>query len=552
MYQALYRAYRPRTFSEVVGQQQVTETLKNEIARGRVGHAYLFTGSRGTGKTTCSKILAKAVNCPNQKDGEPCGVCDICRGIDDGSVLDVTEIDAASNNGVDNIRQLREEASFTPAQTKYRVYIIDETHMLSTGAFNALLKIMEEPPEHVIFILATTEVHKIPATILSRCQRFDFRRIRPEVIEGRLQEVCAREGIQLEPDAARRIARLSEGGMRDALSLLDVCRSYGETVTVQVVDQAAGLAMQDSLFAMGQAVLEHNIPAVLDTIDQLHEASVDFEKMTTQLIGHYRGLMMARALKEPERFVLGMEEDLDRLRQQAAQYSMEQILTCLTVLQDALSRMSRTAQTRVELEMALIRLCTPQTAAAPSAPAASGAAPSGPAWEGVLARLEAVERELSRLKAAPPSAPAQAQTQPKAEAEPSAKEEPKPAAAAFVEAPQVELTQVEPFGPWAQVLEELRRTNKALSGALVDAGAYLHRDIVLIDCQDPFFLELIRNNDFAKKSIHDALIQAAGRDYRIGPLRRDKYRPADAAAPDPLEQMIQSASQQGVEVQVEE
>ena len=214
MYQALYRKYRPKNFDEVVGQEHITATLKQEIASGRIGHAYLFTGSRGTGKTSCSKIIAKAVNCPNQQDGNPCGVCDICKGIDDGSVLDVTEIDAASNNGVDNIRQLREEANFTPAQVSYRVYIIDETHMLSVGAFNALLKIMEEPPEHVIFILATTEVHKIPATILSRCQRFDFRRISPAVIAARVRWVCEQEGIQIEPQAADLIASLAEGGMR--------------------------------------------------------------------------------------------------------------------------------------------------------------------------------------------------------------------------------------------------------------------------------------------------------------------------------------------------
>ena len=211
MYQALYRKYRPKNFDEVVGQEHITTTLKQEIASGHIGHAYLFTGSRGTGKTSCSKIIAKAVNCPNQHDGNPCGVCNICRGIDDGSILDVTEIDAASNNGVDSIRQLREEANFTPAVTRYRVYIIDETHMLSVGAFNALLKIMEEPPEHVIFILATTEVHKIPATILSRCQRFDFRRISPSVITKQVLFVCEQEGIQIDEEAAQLIARLSEG-----------------------------------------------------------------------------------------------------------------------------------------------------------------------------------------------------------------------------------------------------------------------------------------------------------------------------------------------------
>ncbi len=299
MYQALYRKYRPKNFDEVVGQEHITSVLKQEIASGRIGHAYLFTGSRGTGKTSCSKIIAKAVNCPHPQDGNPCGVCDICRGIDDGSILDVTEIDAASNNGVDNIRDLREEANFTPAVTKYRVYIIDEVHMLSIGAFNALLKIMEEPPEHVIFILATTEVHKIPATILSRCQRFDFKRISPQVIAQRVIEVCQRENIDIQLPAAELIGRLAEGGMRDALSLLDVCSSSSEQITVEQVRQSAGLAVSDSLFAIGDAVLAQDIPAVLQEIDRMFANSVDFEKMCVQLISHYRGLMMAKALKDP-------------------------------------------------------------------------------------------------------------------------------------------------------------------------------------------------------------------------------------------------------------
>ena len=372
MYQALYRKYRPKNFDEVVGQEHITATLKQEIASGRIGHAYLFTGSRGTGKTSCSKIIAKAVNCPNQHDGNPCGVCDICKGIDDGSVLDVTEIDAASNNGVDNIRQLREEANFTPAQVSYRVYIIDETHMLSVGAFNALLKIMEEPPEHVIFILATTEVHKIPATILSRCQRFDFRRISPAVIAARVRWVCEQEGIQIDPEAADLIASLAEGGMRDALSLLDVCRSNArsgeqdssasraEKITLEHVRQSAGLAVSDSLFAVADAVLRRDVPAVLQEIDRMFENSIDFEKMCVQLIAHYRGLMMAKALKNPQELVSGLPQDAQRLSAQAAGYTMGQILYSLTVLQDALSRMGRTAQTRVELEMAAIKLCSPE------------------------------------------------------------------------------------------------------------------------------------------------------------------------------------------------
>ena len=230
MYQALYRKYRPKSFSDVYGQDHVISTLKNEINENRISHAYLFTGSRGTGKTTCAKILAKAVNCENSIDGEPCNECEVCRGLDSGAIYDVVEIDAASNNGVDNIRDLREEANYTPTRGRYRVYIIDEVHMLSAGAFNALLKTLEEPPAHVIFILATTEVHKLPATILSRCQRFDFKRIQPETMAVRLKEVASLEGMELNDDAAVLIARIADGALRDGLSILDQCASRSKTV----------------------------------------------------------------------------------------------------------------------------------------------------------------------------------------------------------------------------------------------------------------------------------------------------------------------------------
>ena len=551
MYQALYRKYRPKNFDEVVGQEHITATLKQEIASGRIGHAYLFTGSRGTGKTSCSKIIAKAVNCPNQHDGNPCGVCDICKGIDDGSVLDVTEIDAASNNGVDNIRQLREEANFTPAQVSYRVYIIDETHMLSVGAFNALLKIMEEPPEHVIFILATTEVHKIPATILSRCQRFDFRRISPAVIAARVRWVCEQEGNQIEPQAADLLARLAEGGMRDALSLLDGCRSNArsgeqdssasraEKITLEHVRQSAGLAVSDSLFAVADAVLRRDVPAVLQEIDRMFENSIDFEKMCVQLIAHYRGLMMAKALKNPQEFVSGLPQDAQRLSAQAAGYPMGQILYSLTVLQDALSRMGRTAQTRVELEMAAIKLCSPEL---------------DRSLEAILARLDRLESQIkggaSAVSAAAVAHPATAselqaaltrvqKTPPQTPATP-------PQAASQQDRPK---KPVVPFTPWPQVLEALRHINTALHGALVSTEAFLDGEIVLIDCQDPLFLEMIRSNDYAKKSLHQALQSGAGRDYRIGPFKRERYE--RKKADDPMEQILASAEKLGVDMSVE-
>ena len=549
MYQALYRKYRPKNFDEVVGQEHITATLKQEIASGRLGHAYLFTGSRGTGKTSCSKIIAKAVNCPNQHDGNPCGVCDICKGIDDGSVLDVTEIDAASNNGVDNIRQLREEANFTPAQVNYRVYIIDETHMLSVGAFNALLKIMEEPPEHVIFILATTEVHKIPATILSRCQRFDFRRISPAVIAARVRWVCEQEGIQIEPQAADLIASLAEGGMRDALSLLDVCRSNArsgeqdssasraEKITLEHVRQSAGLAVSDSLFAVADAVLRRDVPAVLQEIDRMFENSIDFEKMCVQLIAHYRGLMMAKALKNPQEFVSGLPQDAQRLSAQAAGYPMGQILYSLTVLQDALSRMGRTAQTRVELEMAAIKLCSPEL---------------DRSLDAILARLDRLEAQVRSGAVVPPAGEETASASDlqtaltRVQKTPPQKPATPPQDASQQDRPK---KPVVPFAPWPQVLEALRHINTALHGALVSTEAFLDGEIVLIDCQDPLFLEMIRSNDYAKKSLHQALQSGAGRDYRIGPFKRERYE--RKKADDPMEQILASAEKLGVDMSVE-
>lgn len=551
MYQALYRKYRPKNFDDVVGQEHITVTLKQEISSGRVGHAYLFTGSRGTGKTTCSKIIAKAVNCPNQQDGNPCGVCDICKGIDDGSILDVTEIDAASNNGVDNIRQLREEANFTPAVTKYRVYIIDETHMLSVGAFNALLKIMEEPPEHVIFILATTEVHKIPATILSRCQRFDFRRIDPKVIAERVKYVCQQENILIDEDAASLIARLAEGGMRDALSLLDVCRSNArnpedqqEHITAEHVRSSAGLAMSDCLFSIADAVLKQDVPAILKEIDTMFLNSIDFEKMCVQLISHYRGLMMAKALKSPADFVPGLSQDIQALTEQASRYSMGQILYSLTVLQDTLSRMSKTSQTRTELEMAVIKLSNPSLDRSVDA---------------ILARLSKLENQLKNGMVSIASSAAQtAQVSVEKPSADTVNQTAQPVAAPEV-APTASSVDIQPlpspskkevsiFEEWPQVLDALRHTNNALHGALINTTAYRYQEIILIDCDNPLFLEMIRTNEYAKKSIHQALIAGSGRDWRIGPFKKDQY---EAKKDDPLEDILSTAQNLGVDISIE-
>ena len=291
MYQVLYRKYRPKVFADVYGQEHVTSTLLNEIKEGRISHAYLFTGSRGTGKTTCAKILAKAVNCEHNQNGEPCNECEVCRGLDAGTIYDVVEIDAASNNGVDNIRDLREEANYTPARGKYRVYIIDEVHMLSTGAFNALLKTLEEPPAHVIFILATTEVHKLPATILSRCQRFDFKRIQPETMSVRLKEVAQAENMNLSNEAALLISRIADGGMRDALSILDQCAGRSRDIDEALVSDVAGIAGREALYELSQAISDKSSGKALDIISTLHQNSYDMERLCVEMINHFRNFL---------------------------------------------------------------------------------------------------------------------------------------------------------------------------------------------------------------------------------------------------------------------
>lgn len=357
MYQALYRKWRPQVFADVVGQDHITTTLMNEIRTGRHSHAYLFTGSRGTGKTTCAKIFAKAVNCEHPVNGDPCGECETCKGIDSGSVMDVIEIDAASNNGVDNIRDIRDEANFTPVGGKYRVYIIDEVHMLSTGAFNALLKTLEEPPEHVKFILATTEVHKLPATILSRCQRFDFKRITPEDIAKRLAYVAEREELTLDADAAMLIARLADGALRDALSIMDQCIGHSRNITAEVVNETVGLAGKDYLFSLSEAILNKDSASALEKINELHNRSCDMERLCNELTNHFRNLMICRAVKDPKDLIVCSEQELSEYIDSASRYSMNYILEVLNVLGDTVSNLRKGLNRRVEMEMAIIKLC---------------------------------------------------------------------------------------------------------------------------------------------------------------------------------------------------
>ena len=378
MYRVLYRKWRPKTFEDVTGQPQVTQTLKQELVAGRIAHAYLFTGSRGTGKTTCAKILAKAINCLNPIDGEPCGTCEICRGIDEGSVTDVVEIDAASNNGVDNIRMLREEAGFTPAMAKYRVYIIDEVHMLSIGAFNALLKTLEEPPAHVVFILATTEVHKMPATILSRCQRFEFKRISPDDSAQRLCYIAREEGADLDDEAALLIARLADGALRDALSILDQCIGVSNHVTTEVVCSTVGIVGREHLYQLVDAAASQNSAKALELIDQLYRGSKDMARLCEELSVYFRNMMLIKTMKDARAFIPVSEEEFQSLTKQARSLSLTAILHGLDTIQDALEKIYRGANARITFEMTMIQLCTPQL---------------DTSAEALLRRIDALERK---------------------------------------------------------------------------------------------------------------------------------------------------------------
>lgn len=358
MYLALYRKYRPRTFDDVISQEHITTTLKNQLKNGQSSHAYLFTGSRGTGKTTCAKILAKALNCTKLKDGNPCLECDSCKSIDE-DYSDITEIDAASNNSVDDVRVMKEESFYAPMSGKYKVYIIDEVHMLSIQAFNALLKLIEEPPAHVVFILATTEVHKVPATILSRCQRFEFRRIDINDSKKRLLWVAEQEGKTLTDDAAFLISKISEGGMRDALSLLDQCFSVSDNVNAEVVRECAGISGSDYLFRIADLIYDRETGELLMLLDELISKSKDVTRLCEELISHYRGLMLTKSGADALA-VRVTSEDYEKLKEQSDRYSLEQIMRCISILSDTFSQMGRVRTPALLLEMCFIRLCTPK------------------------------------------------------------------------------------------------------------------------------------------------------------------------------------------------
>ncbi len=379
-YQAIYRKWRPAVFEDVVGQQHITKTLQNQLESGKISHAYLFCGTRGTGKTTVAKILARAINCQNPKGGSPCNECSVCRGISDGSILDVFEIDAASNNGVDNIREIIEDAKYVASEAKYRVYIIDEVHMLSQGAFNALLKTLEEPPEHTVFILATTEAHKVPQTILSRCQRFDFKRINTGDIVRRMREIAMGEGLSITDDAYSLLSQLADGSMRDGLTILERCVSETDgTLTYESVSKALGISGNAPLFAMADAVNSGNSGEIFEIIEQLMSDGRDLNNFIGNLIGHYRNLLICKVTDKTEKLIDREPKEIVKLKAQAERTSFEKLSGAISILSGARNEAKWAKEPRTIYELALIKLTRPELDAS---------------YDALLDRIKALEEKV--------------------------------------------------------------------------------------------------------------------------------------------------------------
>ena len=558
MYHALYRKWRPQKFADVVGQESIVTALQNQIASGRIGHAYLFTGTRGTGKTTCAKIFAKAINCLDHSSPDPCGECEVCRGIDEGTVLDVSEIDAASNNSVDDIRDLRDETAFLPTVCQYKVYIIDEVHMLSTSAFNALLKTMEEPPPHVIFILATTEVQKVPATILSRCQRYDFARITADKIAGRLLYVAGQENFDLTEGAAALIGRLADGAMRDALSILDTCAGVSTRVDEALVRRMAGVTDRAYLFEISDAIAKGDAVAALQKVAELRQQSVDMRRLCTELAGHYRNLMLS-SLPQGTALLTGISPEEEAAYAARASTPQADAVRGIEAFGEALEKMGRGADQRIELELAIFSLTQPAAQpvvqvvqqappAVPGQPAPFASGPAPFAAQPVQQAAPAAVQEPQPPVAQPEEEPAHWQAAP-ANPQAFAPEPPPQPAAPAAPAEQPADRTLRPFAPWSQVLEALAGRDPAMSSFLRGSGAFYDGKRVLIDCNETF-RDYMRKNKETNRLLKQVILEVSGIRCGIGPY--EKPCAAAASGAPPVEDTLKAMQSLGVDVVVED
>jgi len=556
VYRVLYRKWRPTVFTDVSGQEHITSTLQNEVSSGRLNHAYLFTGSRGTGKTTCAKILAKAVNCLNPQNGNPCGECEICKGIDDGSILDIVEMDAASNRKIDDIRQIIDEVQFKPTKCKYRVYIVDEVHMLTQEAFNALLKTLEEPPEHVIFILATTEVHKLPQTIRSRCQRFDFHRIPPRAIADRVEYVVSQENAEITDSAALMLASVADGALRDALSLLDSCLAVSSYIDEKVVRNAAGLVNNSYLFELATAIINKNPSKSLEIVGRLYSESKDMARLCDELVEHFRALMLIKTIKNPRDILIMSDDEFEQAVTQSDYLSLADIVFYMDVLSKAYQRMGKGTGDRTELEMALVKL---------SASELDGTI------EALTARVTALEKAVKRgitvNYAQPPQQsqgvqteqPQQAATKQETVEDPFAQPEPEhkkapvakpaPEVKPVVQRASVNLDELYdnavPFTRWVEVVNSLKSVSRSIAAAFAGSTAYESGNYLLIDTNNELAFDLLRQNG-RRAEIKSALLELTGKNYSLGPYKRST--PKKEEKTDPLNSLVQSLEGSGVKI----
>ena len=482
MHQALYRKWRPQTFDDVCGQEHITSILRYEAENRAFSHAYLFCGSRGTGKTTCAKILSKVVNCEHPVGGNPCGVCAACREIDSGAATDILEMDAASNNGVDNIRDIRDEVVYAPSSLRYRVYIIDEVHMLSISAFNALLKTLEEPPEHVIFILATTELQKLPATIISRCQRFDFRRISTDALTARISHIAKEENISLDPVAARMIAKLAQGGMRDAISLLELCAGGGRAVTPEAVEDSVGMTGRDAMLVVANAVADRHYDELFSQIDEVVRSSKDISVFWQDLISLYRDMLVVKTTKQAASYLDLTDHESEQLSALAARFSKETLVYHCKLLEDAFFAMQKANTVkRIVAEMTLVRMCDEAL---------------DTSTEALLSRIAKLEEQVQMGAAIPTAEPPMPREILQKVAPVPQKTAPvPPVVSPATQAPAADRRVLRPIRSWMEVVERMGRSDPMNAGFIKDVRAYTTDDgAVVLRFENEFTLRMLERD----------------------------------------------------------
>lgn len=556
MYRVLYRKWRPTVFTDVSGQEHITSTLQNEVSSGRLNHAYLFTGSRGTGKTTCAKILAKAVNCLNPQNGNPCGECEICKGIDDGSILDIVEMDAASNRKIDDIRQIIDEVQFKPTKCKYRVYIVDEVHMLTQEAFNALLKTLEEPPEHVIFILATTEVHKLPQTIRSRCQRFDFHRIPPRAIADRVEYVVSQENAEITDSAALMLASVADGALRDALSLLDSCLAVSSYIDEKVVRNAAGLVNNSYLFELATAIINKNPSKSLEIVGRLYSESKDMARLCDELVEHFRALMLIKTIKNPRDILIMSDDEFEQAVTQSDYLSLADIVFYMDVLSKAYQRMGKGTGDRTELEMALVKLSASELDGTIEALTARVTALEKAVRRGITVNYAQPSQQSQGVQTEQPQQAAAKQetvedpfAQPETEHKKAPVAKPAPEVKPVVQRASVNLDELYdnavPFTRWVEVVNSLKSVSRSIAAAFAGSTAYESGNYLLIDTNNELAFDLLRQNG-RRAEIKSALLELTGKNYSLGPYKRST--PKKEEKTDPLNSLVQSLEGSGVKI----